>query len=136
MEGIFLKKCQKVMYMGHRQFLPLNHALRKRGKHFKGKAERQTKPDNRSGDDIFNMVKDVQVVFGKGPGSQLVSNDVNGHAPMWKKSIFWELPYWQVLEVRSAIDVMHLTKNLCVNLLGFMGVYGKTKDTLEARQDL
>ena len=33
-------------------------------------------------------------------------------------------------------DVMHLTKNLCVNLLGFLGVYGKPKDTLEVRQDL
>ena len=44
--------------------------------------------------------------------------------------------YWQVLDVRSAIDVMHLTKNLCVNLLGFMGVYGKPKDALEAQQDL
>jgi hypothetical protein len=53
---------------------------------------------------------------------------------MWKKkSIFWELPYWPVLEIRSAIDVIHLTKNLCVNLLGFMGVYGKSKDTMEAR---
>ena len=31
---------------------------------------------------------------------------------------------------------MHLTKNICVNLLGFMGVYGKPKDSLEARQDL
>ena len=31
---------------------------------------------------------------------------------------------------------MHLTKNLCVNLLGFLGVYGKSKDTLEARNDL
>jgi hypothetical protein len=30
---------------------------------------------------------------------------------------------------------MHLTKNLCVNLLGFLGLYGKTKDTPEARQD-
>ena len=59
------------------------------------------------------------------------------HAPMWKKkSIFWELPYWQVLEVYNAIDVMHLTKNLCVNLLGFMGVYGKPKDTFKARQNL
>ena len=83
------------------------------------------------------MVKDVQVVFGNGPGSQPIPNDANGHAPMWKKKpIFWELPYWQVLEVRSAIDVMHLTKNLCVNLLGFMGVYGKANDTLEARHDL
>ena len=40
------------------------------------------------------------------------------------------------LEVRSSIDVMHVTKNLCVNLLGFLGVYGKTKDTAEAREDL
>jgi hypothetical protein len=55
---------------------------------------------------------------------------------MWKKkSIFWELEYWKFLEVRSAIDVMHVTKNLCMNLLGFLGVYGKTKGTKEARQD-
>ena len=40
-----------------------------------------------------------------------------------------------VSEVRSAIDVMHVTKNLCVNLLGFLGVYEKTKDTPEARED-
>ena len=80
------------------------------------------------------MVKDVKVVFRKAHSSEPVSNDADGHAPMWKKkSIFWELPYWQVLEVRSAIDVMHLTKNLCVNLLGFMDVYGKPKDTLKAR---
>jgi hypothetical protein len=82
------------------------------------------------------MVKDVQVVFGKGLGSQPILNDANGHAPMWKKSIFWELPYWKVLEERSAIDMMHLMNNLYVNLLGFMGVYGKSKDTLEARQEL
>src|SRR3954470_5797661 len=31
---------------------------------------------------------------------------------------------------------MHVTKNLCVNLLGFLGVYGKTKNTPEAREDL
>ena len=94
MEGIFLKKCRKVMYMGHHRFLPLNHTLRKRGKYFKGRAERQTKPDNHSGEDVFNMVKDAQVVFRKGPGSQPVPNDASGHAPMWKKkSIFWELSY-------------------------------------------
>jgi len=56
------------------------------------------------------MVNDVKVVFGKGPGSQPVLNDANSHAPMLKnKSLFWELPYWQVLEVHSMIDVMHLT---------------------------
>jgi hypothetical protein len=55
---------------------------------------------------------------------------------MWKKkSIFWELEYWKFLEVRSVIDVMHVTKNLCVNLLDFLGMYGNTKDTKQARQD-
>jgi hypothetical protein len=34
------------------------------------------------------MVKDVQVVFDKGPSSQPAPNDANGYAPMWKKSIF------------------------------------------------
>ena len=110
--------------------------LRKKCKHFKGKADHQTKLVNRTGEDVLNMVKDVKVVFEKAHGSEPIPNDADGHAPMWKKSIFWKLPYWQVLEVHSAIDVMHLTKNLCVNLLGFMGVYGQPKDTLEARQDL
>ena len=55
---------------------------------------------------------------------------------MNKKSILWELSYWEVLEVRNAIDIMHLTKNLCVNVLGFLDTYGQGKDTLDARRDL
>jgi hypothetical protein len=85
---------------------------------------------------VFDMVKDLKVIFGKGPGSQPVPNGPDKHAPMWKKkSIFWELPYWEVHEVRSAIDVMHLMKNLCINILGFLGLYGKSKDTPKARED-
>nr|AAL77145.1 Putative TNP-like transposable element [Oryza sativa Japonica Group]AAP52250.1 transposon protein, putative, CACTA, En/Spm sub-class [Oryza sativa Japonica Group] len=113
-ESMYLKHCRKVVYMGHRRFLAANHP-------------RENK---------FAMVKDLKVVFGKRPGSQPIESE-DGHAAMWKKnSIFWELPYWEFLDVRHAIDVMHLTKNLCVNLLGFLGVYGKSKDTLEERNDL
>jgi hypothetical protein len=80
---------------------------------------------------VFEMVIDIKVVFEKGRISRSVQSD-DGRAPMWKKkSIFWDLPYWEVFEVRHAIDVIHLTKNLYVNLLGFLGVYGKPKDTLE-----
>jgi hypothetical protein len=43
------------------------------------------------------MVKDLKVIFGKGPGSLSVPNDASGHAPMWKKKyIFWELEYWKL----------------------------------------
>jgi Transposase family tnp2/Domain of unknown function (DUF4218)/Transposase-associated domain/Domain of unknown function (DUF4216) len=136
-DSFYLKHCRKVVYMGHRRFLPLNHPLRGKCKHFKGEPETRAKPMFRDGKTVFSMMKDVRVVFGKGRGSQQVPNDENGHTPMWKKkSILWELPYWKSLEVRNAIDVMHLTKNLCVNVLGFLGTYGQGKDTLEARRDL
>lgn len=136
-ESMYLKHCRKVVYMGHRRFLPAKHELRKKCAHFGGNADRRTKPRHRSGEELFDMVKDLHVVFGKGDGSQAAPTGEDGRAAMWKKkSIFWELPYWQRLEVRNAIDVMHLTKNLCVNLISFLGTYGKPKDTLEARQDL
>src|ERR1041385_6367486 len=136
-KGIYLDKCKKVVYLGCRQFLPPNHIVRKKGKHFNGEADHRKKPKLPKGADVFGMVNDLEVIFGKGPGSQSVPKDVvTGHAAMWKKkSIFWELPYWVDLEVRSSIDVMHATKNICVNLLGFLGVYGKSKDTQEARED-
>jgi hypothetical protein len=124
------------MYMGHRRFLPLNHPLRVKGKYFKGEPETRAKPMFHDGNRILSMIKDVHVVFGKDRGSQQVPNDENRQAPMWKKKfILWELPYWEVLEVCNAIDVMHLTKNFCVKLLGFLGTYGQAKDTMEARHD-
>ena len=59
----------------------------------------------RTGDHVVAMVNDLHVIFGKGPGGLAVPNDVEGRAPMWKKkSIFWDLPYWKDLEVRSSID--------------------------------
>ena len=107
------------MYLGHHRFLPKQHPVRKKGKYFKGEADHRTMPTCPTGDVIFDMVKNIEVVFRKGPGGQSVPKDVaTGHTAMWKKkSIFWELPYWKVLEVRSSIDVMHVTKNVCVNLL-------------------
>jgi hypothetical protein len=71
MKGIFLKKCRKVVYLGHRWFLPANYPVRKKGKHFKGKADHQTKPRNRTGEDVLDMVNDVKVIFGKGPAANL-----------------------------------------------------------------
>ena len=82
------------MYPYNRRFLPARHHLRKKGKHFNGKAETRTKPVTRTGAELFGMVKDLKVIFGKGPGGQSFPKDADGHAPMWKKkSIFLELPY-------------------------------------------
>jgi hypothetical protein len=40
-KGVFLKNYWKVLYMGHYLFLPVNHTLRKKDKHFKGKTDHQ-----------------------------------------------------------------------------------------------
>jgi hypothetical protein len=78
-----------VVYMGHRRFLLEKHPLRKKGMHWKGKADYRTKPTHFKGEEIVDMVKDLRVVFRKGDGSEPVAHDANGHAPMWKnKSIF------------------------------------------------
>ena len=68
------------MYLGHRQFLPLNHQVRRKGKHFKGKPDHRKKPHNRTGEDVLEM--DVKVVFEKGQGSESIPKDAKGHAPM------------------------------------------------------
>jgi len=47
------------------------------------------------------------------------------------------LPYWADLEVRHAIDGMHLKKNVFGNTIGLLlETASKAKDTLKSRQDL
>jgi len=87
-DSMYLTHCSKVVYMGHRRFLPIKHQVRKKGKHFKGQEDHHTKPMHHSGREVFDMVKDIEVVFGKGPGSQPVPSE-HGMTPNWKKkSIF------------------------------------------------
>ena len=102
-DSIWLTHYKKCVYMSHRQFLPIRHPVRRKGKHFKGQADQQTKQMRYSGNDIFEMVKDLEVVFENGPGSQPFLSK-NGLSPMWKKSIFWVLPYRKALDVQHAIE--------------------------------
>ncbi|KAL4016896.1 hypothetical protein IC575_024560 [Cucumis melo] len=56
----------------------------------------------------------------------------------WNRlSSFLELPYWNDLHVRHCLDVMHIEKNVCMNILGtLLDIPGKIKDGLNARRDL
>jgi hypothetical protein len=49
-EGAYLHKCKKVVYLGHRRFLPKRHPVRKKGNHFGGEADHREKPELRTGD--------------------------------------------------------------------------------------
>ena len=54
-----------------------------------------------------------------------------------KKSIFFELTYWETLLVRHNLDVMHIEKNICESLLGtLLDLAGKSKDIEKAWLDM
>ena len=80
-DSIWLTHHRKCVYMGHCRFLPIRHQVQRKGKHFKGHADHRTKPKHHTGSDVLEMVKDLEVVFGKGPGSQPVPSE-NGLASM------------------------------------------------------
>jgi hypothetical protein len=88
-----LDKRKKVVYLGCRKFLSTNHQVRKKGKHFNGEANHRKKPKLPKGAGVFGMVKDLEVILGKGPGGQSVPKDpITGNTAMWKKkSIFGSL---------------------------------------------
>ena len=81
-ESIYLEHSRKNVYPGHRRYLLAWDPLRKKGKHFNGEADHRKKPRERTGADVFNMVKDLEVIFGKGPGSLSVPNDADNHVPI------------------------------------------------------
>ncbi|TYJ99703.1 putative transposase [Cucumis melo var. makuwa] len=54
-----------------------------------------------------------------------------------RRKYFFDLPYWSRLLLRHKLDVMHIEKNVCDNLVGtLLNIEGKTKDTTNAQLDL
>ncbi|XP_042441453.1 uncharacterized protein LOC122026804 [Zingiber officinale] len=128
----------KECYMGHRRYLPLNHKWRKDKHSFDGTVEMRLPPKSFSGKDILCQVQDLEgIILGKDTTRKTkISHDKRGDN--WnKKSIFFELPYWETLLLRHNLDVMHIEKNICNSVLGtIMDIKGKTKDNHKTRLDL
>jgi len=101
-------------------------------KAFNGSPENKvvTRPYN--GEEVYNQVKNIDIVFGKHQKKKTTKKNI------WnKRSVCFNLPYWCKFEVRHCIDVMHIEKNVCDSVIGTLQkVKGKTKDGIKARQDL
>ncbi|CAN1289729.1 hypothetical protein LINPERPRIM_LOCUS20410 [Linum perenne] len=127
----------KIGYLGHRRFLPINHRWR-RDKKFNGKRETRGPPLFLLGDDLLEQLAQVTVRLpGKHPNIQNKRKRPSKELNWVKQSIFFTLPYWRKLHLRHNLDVMHIEKNICDNVVGtLLDANGKTKDTIKARQDL
>ncbi|XP_050939141.1 uncharacterized protein LOC127148819 [Cucumis melo] len=133
--SIRLPHGKKNAYMGHRKYLPRHHPYRRQKKAFDGNQEHGTPPLPLSGETIYNRLKDKTFPCGKRSTRRLnedISNDY------WKRiSAFYELTYWKKLHVRHCLDVMHIEKNVLMNIIGtLLDIPGKSKDGLSARLDL
>ncbi|XP_060206292.1 uncharacterized protein LOC132633965 [Lycium barbarum] len=124
--------------MGHRCYLPLNHKWRNDRASFDGTKEKRLPPKMRSGVEILNQVQDLEGLQLTKDPKKRIKISYDGRKDNWnKKSIFFELPYWKSLLLRHNLDVMHIEKNICDNILGtIMNAKGKTKDTINTRLDL
>ncbi|KAL0537434.1 hypothetical protein IC582_026412 [Cucumis melo] len=125
----------RISFMGHRRYLPQNHVWRRSRLH-DGKVERKAPPVVMNGDEILEQLDQLEFpVMSKNPSIQ---DKKRKRALNWtKKSIFFDLPYWSRLLLRHKLDVMHIEKNVCDNLIGtLLNIEGKTKDTTNARLDL
>ncbi|KAL4591741.1 hypothetical protein LXL04_004712 [Taraxacum kok-saghyz] len=128
--SLWLSKCKKNVYMGHRRSLPRNHLYRTQKDLFEGKIEKGVTRPRKNWEAVFSRVKDVNIVFGKS------SKNMPSYIRK-KRSISWELPYWKHLEVRHCLDVMHIEKNVCESLIGLLlNIPNKTKDEINARKDM
>ncbi|XP_078169522.1 uncharacterized protein LOC144563939 [Carex rostrata] len=122
----------------HRCLLPLDHPFRRDKKNFmKGKVNFDRPPRTVSGEERLAMVSKLgKMKWGK----QYDHDQFKGYSEThhWtKKSIFWSLPYWKDNLLQHNIDMMHLEKNFCENLIyTLLGMGKKNKDNEKARKDL
>jgi len=140
----WLYECKKMAYMRHRRFLPRKHRYRSLKKKFDNTVEEGLAPPVINGRDIYDRIKHLKYVHGKKQFKRTGRGRGKGKGkgpatpipkPVWKRlSILWQLPYWQLLDVRHSIDVMHVEKNVCESIIGtLLNMKDKTKDSANAR---
>jgi len=101
-------------------------------KAFNGNQEHETASISLTGEQVFQRIEHLNTVFGK------TQKKDKSNTCIWKKrSIFFDLPYWSDVDVRHCINVKHVEKNVCDNVIGMLhNIQGKTKDGLNTHQDL
>jgi hypothetical protein len=64
--SVYLSSSRKLVDMWHWRFLPRKHKYRKMKMHFDNTVEKDSAPKQYTGKLVFEMVKNIEIVFGKG----------------------------------------------------------------------
>ncbi|XP_071683434.1 uncharacterized protein [Lolium perenne] len=132
-ENCSKKLRNKICFIGHRRWLPRYHPWRS-SKEYNGATERREKPAEFTPEELKEQLDRVRHVI---PGKLQKKRKCEDGQCWSRRSCLWDLTYWEDLKLRHNLDVMHIEKNICDNLIGtFMNIQGKTKDTVNSRLDL
>ncbi|XP_060202488.1 uncharacterized protein LOC132630922 [Lycium barbarum] len=130
-ESLRLKFGRKNCFMGHRRYFPHDHKYRYNKQSFNGFEEHRPVPIPPSGSTMLRQIEESR----KRPRD--CSTSEVGPDQWKKKSIFWDLPYWKNNLIHHFLDMMHVEKNVCDNMLfTVLGDKKRSKDNLQARKDL
>jgi hypothetical protein len=61
----YLRESRKIVYMGHRCYIPMKLSFQSMKDKFNGNNEKRHPPPHLTGHEVYEMVKDVHVVLGK-----------------------------------------------------------------------
>jgi hypothetical protein len=88
--SVYLPSSRKLVYIGHWQFLSRKHKYRKMKSHFYNTVEKDSAPKQYTGKLVFEMVKNIKVVFGKGTvkGQKRKKTPTPTDIPFKKQSFF------------------------------------------------
>ncbi|XP_042972777.1 uncharacterized protein LOC122304580 [Carya illinoinensis] len=134
-DSMWLTYSRKHYYMCHRRFLPSSHIWRKKKTIFNGNTEHRDPPTVYSGEDILIQLQNIRDAnFGKAMKKRKRTIEEFNWT---KKSIFFQLPYWPTIKIRHNLNVMHIEKNICDNIIGtLMNILGNSKDHPNTCRDL
>ncbi|XP_074381134.1 uncharacterized protein LOC141722194 [Apium graveolens] len=128
----YLPYTKKMCFQGHRRYLPRNHPYRRKKTAFNGEQELGNARQIHSGKEVLRQQERIKFAFGNA-----VKKSKKVHCPWKKKSVFFELEYWKFHHVRHCLDIMHVEKNVCDNLIGtLLNMKFKTKDSEASRLDM
>jgi hypothetical protein len=88
--SVYLPSSRKLVFRQHRRFLERKHKYHKMKRYFDNTIEKDNAPKWYSGKLLFEMVKNIQVVFGKGTvkGQKRKKTPTSTDMPFNKQSIF------------------------------------------------
>ncbi|XP_074347167.1 uncharacterized protein LOC141686000 [Apium graveolens] len=128
----YLPYTNKMCFQGHRRYLPRNHPNRRKKTAFNGEQELGKARQILSGEEVLRQQEQIKFAFGN-----VVKKSKKIDCLWKKKSVFFELEYWKFHHVRHCLDIMHVEKNVCDNLIEtLLNMKFKTKDSEASRLDM